>query len=251
MKIAILLSGHPRFNKDFDTFLEKLKGYEQADWFCYFWQHSDPYPTGFDLVSPSWANIDRDWAMEKIRSNLPPGNRLIDFELADPNEVEILNPANIQPHVNVDGLCKMYHGVYHADLFRQAHERRFGEYDLVIKARPDLVLLNDCDLVQIKQQLDQNPNTIVIPSNHIHGYGYRTNDMLGIGLSNTMKGYSNAITQFKAYADAGFHFHPETLLAFHCNINGITFESGNFEVGVRVAGTTTDGVYRSDFGRWV
>jgi hypothetical protein len=41
MRIAIQLSGEPRFTIGFQSFLENLKGYDHADWFVYLTNNNE------------------------------------------------------------------------------------------------------------------------------------------------------------------------------------------------------------------
>ena len=85
MKIAILLPGQPRFTGDLDLFLSNLKGYSQADWFCYLSNNSSQVEQKSDSIKihSSWIDYDIEWARAKIISNLPSGHQLQDFAVSD------------------------------------------------------------------------------------------------------------------------------------------------------------------------
>ena len=75
MKIAIQLSGQPRFTQDFNLLLENLIGYDQADWFIYLSNKFRTHPVKDGVeISQSWEDFDADWAINKISSNLPKNN---------------------------------------------------------------------------------------------------------------------------------------------------------------------------------
>jgi hypothetical protein len=248
MKIAILQAGEPRFGEDTDLFLQNLTGFDQADWFCYFWKQSAMINRqGNFHIAPRWASIDKEWAINKLTENLSSQHKIVAFELGDQNNIKIPYSSDL---CEAGNFFKMHYSLYRADQLRQAYEKLNGPYDLIVRGRPDLALLTECQLVDLKIFLDKNPTAIIIPRGPMHGYyGHQINDVFAIGLSHTMQIYTNLINCFEEY-NTKCVFHPETLLAYHCSAKGISAFFGSFDATIRSKKTRRDGVDYIDFGRW-
>jgi len=251
MKIALLISGSPRFYSGFDTFTDSLEGYE-VDWYCHFWQENPaPDKLGYEnifLVADSWRKVDRAWSIKKISSNLPQGNRLVDFETYD--STKIVYPTITGPqvhHINFPSIWKMHSGWKMVDDLRK---RQTVKYDLVIRARPDLYLPEPLDLKEIKNIIDQRPNSVLVSRNGQHGYGHMTNDVIGIARPDAMTKYTDLINRSLEYNSRGIVFHPETLLAYHLVENGL---NNTPILNVEIRHQTINlpnGDITVDFGRW-
>jgi len=220
MRVAILFAGQPRFRKSLEDLVKNIIGYDQLDWYFYFWNNSylrlDHLPPV--LVPPKWINIEsREWAVESIKSKLP----------WPPN---ILAGLDISELVYKDPLLSQYSGIHRADLMRQECEKIHGKYDLVIKAR-----LDDCishvNLTDIKLHLNQEPNVIYTPSKNKHYIqGYGMGDHFAISTSENMTIYTSMIHHMTGYMERGFPRHAEGLLAYHLSSNNIKLvESLDYE----------------------
>lgn len=246
MKIAIISSGQPRFCEETTEFIKKLKGYDQVDWFFYFWKDdSSQHLCGHYVVSPNWINVDVNWAMSKFKENLPENHNVI-LQLVDYNEIQRLDPIR-QPV----GVYKMFRGNYQSNLLRLEHEKVNGPYDLVIKTRVDLGLLSECNLKKCSEILSLQPNAIITVHDRqflINGR-YVINDWLAIGLPITMTEYCNAINHVHQYK---VEFTAETLLQAHLEANRINVVQENVVQGdARYLGETINGKYYSKFGNWI
>lgn len=223
MRVAVLISGSPRFNAEFDTFINGLKGADQVDWYIQLWKDNPrPDKLGYEdliLVANSWRHVDFSWAEKKITENLPDNHQLINLEVVD--NATIVYPNIIGPqvhHRNFESICKMHLGWNIVDRLRQYHNE---QYDLVIRARPDLYLPEPLNLPQIKSIINQHPNTVVVSNGGQHGYQYFINDLIAITSSENMSIYTNLVNHVKKYNDDKVMFHPENLLAFHLVNNGL------------------------------
>jgi hypothetical protein len=252
MKVAILISGSPRFCAGLDTFINGLTGFETADWFVDLWSNnSPPDKLGYEnhvLVAPSWRQIDRDWAVNKIKGNLPDNHQLVALSLYDSKLIEY--PVITGPqvyHINFPSVWKMHIGWKRVDSLRQS----IGiQYDLVIRARPDVSLNSSLNLTTIKNLLDQSPNRVFVAMDGQHGYGYNTNDVVGISSSKNMSIYTDLINHSIKYNNSGIMFHAETLLAYHMHCNRLV-STPVLDVALRPdAVTLPDGTVTVDFGRW-
>lgn len=238
MKIAILVPGEPRFCKEFDVFLERLPPDAQIDWFFYLWKNST-YGGSRGLVSPNWVTIDRDWAFNKIKENLPAYHNIIRVEIGE----------NWRDHFqtsittgNVDSIFPMYSSLYLADKMRQEHELSAGKYDLVIRTRPDVGMLQAVDFNAIKSRIESEPTLVLMPDGQRYGNNVPTvNDMFAIASSNNMTIYSNLVNRLNEYHNAGVQFHPETLLSHHLRTNGLHFPPSGFDILLRALSREIDG----------
>jgi hypothetical protein len=253
MRIAITIYGEPRFCKDLDLFLERLVGYDQVDWFVYIWEKnqdtSDYFRTqGSKLVAPFWQNVNPTLALEKMKNNLPAHHNVIDFRVADQNSLIFPEITNHDGETNINNFWKEMLGHYKCDQLRQQYEQANNfKYDMVFKSRPDLMIHDCLDCAVINPMLQHG---VVTPNNTRCGYGVYFSNIFAIANSDTMSKYSDAYNQAKKYHDAGCIFHPETLIAKHLTVNGISYNPGPFNVDVRQTGRRMDNKYFSEFGRW-
>lgn len=223
MKVAVLISGSPRFNSEFDSFINGLQGCDQVDWFVQLWKDNPrPDKLGYEdlvLVSDSWRQVDYSWAKKKIKDNLPEKHRLINLAIVDSSN--IVYPTITGPqvhHSNFKSICKMHLGWKLVDVLRQQYDE---EYDLVIRARPDLCLPGPLNLPQIRSIINQHPDTVIVSNGGQHGYQYFINDLIAITSPKNMTIYTDLVNHVKEYNDRQVMFHPENLLACHLINNGL------------------------------
>lgn len=253
MKIAILISGSPRFTKDLDSFIDNLEGVNSADWFVFLWRENNPpdklgYP-GYILVSEKWRNIDYSWAKNKIESNLPTNHKLCGLELYDSSLIEYPTITGPQDHhINFSSIWKMHLGWNLVNKLKQNYSEK---YDLVIRTRPDLSLTDKLDLRVIKQKLIENPRSVFVSKEGQYGHNYHINDCIAISTEENISIYSDLINHSVSYNKSGIMFHPENILAYHLiqnNLNIVPYIS----VELRKYFTKNiDGEFISDFGRWI
>ena len=245
MKVAMLISGQPRFCVETDELIKKLCGYDQIDWFFHLWKNNSvQHICGHNVVAESWIDVQREDALNKLNMLLPSNHNVAVLELADSDEIGKLDPIQTP-----FGVYKMFRGNYQVNELRKSYENKNGEYDLVIRARPDTALLDECNLLEIREFLLKNTNHIMISSNMIYPPDgeYRINDWFAIGLPKTMNIYCNAVNEIGNYPQP---FVAEILLAYHCAKNNIQVTSGNFNLDTRIFGKTINNIYYSNFGRW-
>lgn len=241
MKIAILISGEPRFGVNTDSQFTKFENC-QVDWFFYLWKNN-PYGIDLGYVSPKWNNYNDDWAINEIRNRLPIGNNLIAFKSG--NQSDYLVPQGIEncPNKNSDRIWSMYNAIYQADLLRRDYEKNSSPYDLVIRSRPDLDLNGKIDLLAIKQKLEEHSNRVFTPNTNQHGFEYKMNDMFAISSPKMMSIYCSAVIRLMEYHQTdNICFHPETLLAYHLHKNNIEITNFPFPLDVSIR--------NSSFGSW-
>lgn len=230
MKIAILISGQPRFNREFNDLLDNLNSTDQLDFFFYLW-NSDP--SDIHWIPPTWPK-DYNSIRAKIESNLPANSNIADLRVLPQIDYKVTKTYNLTPWSNPVNIWYTYYGIKQVNLMREEYEQTFGKYDLVIKARPDTGIDSAIDFNFIKQYLDENPNTVIMPNDRRYGMaGSAVNDLLGIGLPETMSTYCRAVDSFDQYNDQGCPYHGETLLAWHLKASGIEAPETNFNCTFR------------------
>jgi hypothetical protein len=237
MRIAIQLSGQPRFTQDFNLFLENLIGYDFADWFIYLSNqyHTHRIKDGV-AISPSWEDFDADWAINKISSNLPKNNFIKRFEISDSHLQQwptVYNSCVIAPNQ----VFMMFYNIFKANQLRVDYQRTHNVfYDLIVRIRTDISIDVPLDVSQLIIKDDE----IVMPDNNWYGAGpwdggivLLSNDQLAISKDISMDIYSNTVHSMKKYNDTGILFHPETMLAYHLIVNNIKTIKGDFEAHIR------------------
>jgi hypothetical protein len=253
MRVALLISGEPRFCREFDLFLDHLRGHGTVDWFVWLWQgsQSEGDSRGLDVVAPCWRHLDYQTAHNRLTQLMPSNHTLARLTIADRLQYPPPTVHNKAGETSVERMWGMYSSLYQCDLSRRAHEQNLAQpYDLVVRIRPDLGLNAPLDLVQYKQLVTENPSTVITASNHIHGYGHRINDMMAIGNSTAMSTYCDLAQHIVDYHDRDhIIFHPETMLAYHLKQQGLVSRE-LYEVVLRQFGSVVDDAYRSDYGRW-
>ena len=230
MKIAILLSGQPRFTEDFNLFLSNLKGYTEADWFVYISNNFNSNNTKSVIeVADIWKTFDPSWAYERIKSMLPHNNTIRSFEISDADN-QIFPPVVAIHETDIPANAfKMFYNMYMSDQARQQYEQDHNfKYDLVIRTRADLGLYNELNL----DNLDFSNNVIIMPTNDWHG-NPRANDQFAIGKSDSMSIYGTVYTRLKEYNNRGAMFHPESMVGYNLRVHNIPTKDGNFIAGIR------------------
>jgi hypothetical protein len=249
MKIAVLIPGSPRFSKEFDTLIQRVSVCDQVDWYFYLWSEStSPDKNGMNLVAPKWRNIDYEWAVEKLQSNLPENHRVVALQLGDLKSIPIPQITQNITETHMERTWPMFESLYRVDLLRQ----QIGEeYDLVIRARNDVEVKNSIDFAQIKQLVDQDPSLIFTEVNHRYGkYNITINDFFAISSPKNIQIYCDAVNHLMEYHQKGYVFHPETMLAVHLIESGLKIAYVDFGLELRSMGSIVDNAYHADFGNW-
>lgn len=243
MKVAITIAGLPRFTREFDDFLEKLKDYDQVDWFFYLWNRlDDPF------VPPNWPATDVDAIRAKIVSNLPANHNIAYLAVHEMPEYIVTRPLNTTPWTSLPGVWYMYYGLKLVNEQREQYELHNGKYDLVIRSRGDISVTHEISCRAAAHYLQQNPSSILMPADHRMGLqGRVVCEAFGIGTSEIMSIYARLFDRLFEYNDNGCMYHPETLTAHHLTVNNIHTPMTNFGFVFRNY-NRPDWVL--DWGRW-
>lgn len=232
MRVAIIIAGEPRFCNYVDSFINSLQGFDQADWFFYLWNETTIKST-HKQITTGWSKIpDREWAINNIHDKLPNNHKIADLQLGQQSQVPEQLP-----------IYKQFWSLKQADLLRQEYEKNNSKYDLVIRARLDLLVNSPIDLQLIKSQLDQNSKLMFLPVGPRYGYGVQVNDQFAISSSDNMSIYTNLIDKIKDYQNNQIPVHPETQLSHHLLQHGLELRH-NINIGILNQGDP------ANFGRW-
>jgi hypothetical protein len=243
MKVAVTISGLPRFTKDFDDLLESLQDYDQIDWFFYLWTNGTD-----QFVPPIWNTMNVDQMRAKIESNLPEGHKIAHLSLNEVPEYKVEREPPQNPWTVIKGVWYMHLGFKRVNEVREQYEKDNGVYDIVVRARTD-VGITPISLRQSYEYIAKNPNTILMPSNNKITQ-FRVSDLTALGSSKAMSVYSSMFDYMLGYHDRGVLYHPETLTGYHLHVNGITAPDVpelDFHIYLR-SHKMPDG--SMDFGRW-
>ena len=236
MKIAILICGQPRFTDDFNLLLNNLKGYNQADWFCYFTGDNQHIPHN-KLPSDVWREItDVDQASANLQAMLPPNNFVKVFGLSDSDYIELpKEPLGIPTPA-----YKLWYNLYQVNQLRLNYEKENDiHYDAILRIRPDIGLMEELDLSTIN--LEDLKIAIITPKNKIAGHLHLSPDspqmcdMFAVASSNNMNIYcdmfNHATTNF--FTQTIQSWHTESALALHLRQNNVFITPGNFRISIR------------------
>ncbi len=245
MRLALMLSGEPRFCREFDLLLNSIGSEHSVDWYCVFWSQSQRGASwGYDLVSERWLNIDESWARGKISENLPHNHRLAGFQLVNPDSVTAPQVSWVSGETSIDRMWRMFVTT------KICNQMITDNYDLVIRARPDIGLSRPMNWTALARRTADK--TLITPTGRVYGYSsYKINDMLAVARPQTMQVYSQCVDYIADYCGQGLIYHPETQLAHHCQAQGLNNIFWDFgHISFRELGLWRDKIYYSDFGRW-
>ncbi len=197
MKVALLLSGKIRDGIKNYGFLQKnlLSKYDVDIFINYSYDEDDL----------------EDYTAKQIEKKFKP--KLIRYV---PYEMEFESYSNefvnfpFSNDVRPINLLKMLYGCKNANELKSLWETLNGfKYDVVIKSRFDLKIIETFELNQTK-------NAIFIPIGWDNNDGY--NDLLAYGDSESMDYYCSLYDNILGYVKSGIEFHPEILLKHHLHI---------------------------------
>lgn len=237
MKVAVAVSGLPRFTENFNSLLKNLKNYNQIDWFFYFWKTDHSYD---NRISPSWTNNKSD-IYKKLVANLPENNFIADLSIVEMPKFDDRKQYNVMDIASPLRVWTMFYGLKQVGQIRKKYENCFGTYDLVIRTRADGTVDREIYLDRAKQWLNQQPQkTLIMPSNGRLGFvpiGQTlnpVNDNFAIGESHIMDIYFNAFDHIDQYTAEGIPITAESMLGYHLLKNNIKTPASdfNFDIGI-------------------
>lgn len=229
MRIAVLIAGESRFSPATDTLIDILpKSSEyQVDWFFYLNQYSNKVSFRPSSIADCWKSFDRSWAIDKIKSRLPSNHSIIEIET--PN-VEIPVPDISVKLAGGSTLGRTYlqfYNIFRADMLRQEFENNNNfKYDLVVRARNDILIDANIDYKHLRDHLDTDPTSVFTPIHHRHGFvDPQVNDFFAITSSDNMKVYANLCNEIpQDYHNTDRIYHTESCLSYQLTKHGLSIK---------------------------
>lgn len=244
---AILIAGQPRFTKDFTDLIHNLKGSTLYHWHICLWD-KNPKPdkeldNRLELIHPLMREPTEQQIRKLFRKHLPGHHSIATVRImpCEPPPYPQFTPYNCK----TQSVWNQWWGWYCIKQQLAEWENKYGKYDCVIKARPDIGLIKPLDLT------DCNLNEITTSNNGQHGYkGWAMNDLIGISNSDNMHTWLDVINHAEKYKNSGCVFHPETMLAWHLKKeNKITVKEAGWSLSFRTPDSNDP--LRSDWGTWI
>lgn len=231
MRIAVLLCGQPRFRKDFNDFLTNLKGFDAADYFCYF-TPDNTAETEEKMPMEFWRQIlDKTISRNFLQSLLPANSTIQEFELSDSDYISLPSePAGV-----TNPMYKAWYNLYQVNQLRIKFQQENNiQYDMIVRARPDVGLLDELDVSQLV-----GSEYLIIPKNKIASHwtpnSPRMCDQFSLGGDRAMNVYCNMIqtTGTNPYTQNREMWNAESAHGYHMITNNISVASANFRISLR------------------
>jgi hypothetical protein len=200
MKVALCISGKPR-----------------SSMFC--------YPYIYDAFINNEHQVDtfiHSWDMCRV------------IDLYNPKKLEINSDKAaldmLIPMLNLNGI-EIAGNVYHNTLMYYSIKKCFDlideDYDIVIRARFDLLLQPKFSIENILNDLQNKKYDIYIPNEEFNMGGY--NDQLAIGTYDAMKIYSDTFFNLNKFSHELKRWHPEKFLGKQLKDNNIKVHQTNWD----------------------
>lgn len=255
MKTALLFSGLPRFHAELDEQLENLRGSE-IEWVVVLWKNTPENLDFSEAITPSWLETVRSESDARawLEKKMPSNHKLAHFSWVDwndfPNTYVISDYPN-QVTVEPVNTFRQYYMVKRA--YQAAVDS--GDYDLIIRSRPDIGLSVPVWLDRINQRLIEEPMRIMVPSNNRQE---DFNDLFAVGKPQAMSIYATAVDYFnESYFQRNVTFHTENMVSHVLRHRGVYWRDDGYIAYVRTKGRYLTpnwirGVkyYEPDFGTW-
>lgn len=244
-KVAILISGEPRYCRDFDSFIANIKA-ESVDWFIHHWDQNNTVDKG-QVVNHTWENLTEEKIYHQFVSHIPDHHKVRSVILKNLSEVKTID--QIKGHVHycsVSRASQMWTGWKQVDQTRIDYETANNfKYDLVIRARNDLELVNELDTERWIEDLRKNPRKVISENSDIMRVnGYNWNDYISIGSSESITILHDIIYEMDTI-EWGV-FNQVTAIAQYLHLKEISTEL--HELGIRLRRNWK--LNQVDFGTW-
>ena len=216
----MISGGHPRFTVDFLHLMQQLEGFESADLYLNFW-NSD------------WASSEEE-GHSRIEKILMPRYKLAKLKIINPPGYELpahtLNHPPAQPE-NIRWWYERRIGMWRS--LAMAYDLIEGDYDVVIRFRPDGMLGSTLDI----SSLNVSENKLIIPKNGCGYKNYPVNDQFAVGTYTAMslykdivKNYNNLIVEAEPdWERKGHDWSGEHIMGYYLNKNNKKYSLGNFD----------------------
>ena len=256
MKVAVLISGEPRFCTNFDKFMECIKNYNQVDYYIYIWKHNpQEYAVkNMKLIGDPWITVDYNWALKTLKKHIiQPNHSLKTFKLGNQEDfpepvIDVPKADETRPR-NVWYMHNAWDQVNKLKIQQEQNEN--FKYDLVINGRSDLNIGVDLDCSKLIEICKAKNPCVLTPDNNLYGHNIYPpmSDIFALGTSESMDAYMDIAQSYNKYLKKSrIFFHPETWLAHHLRRKQITDIKYEFKTFLRPKKRPK--FFQNDFTGW-
>lgn len=189
MKIALLIHGHMRtYKKCFPGLVSNLLDPYQPDVFIHTWTETEPHAKTWHNRKGTILELSED-ALNEIADMYNPTDIYVGIQPP-------VDPVRVTPNNNLsyDGQKSMLWGMQQACILKRQHEEKYGfTYDVVVKIRPDILLMSPLEISKPAR------HTVCVASNKIEGGPSRACDIINIASSANMNGLCNVHDHFDRF----------------------------------------------------
>jgi hypothetical protein len=240
-RVAVVMTGLPRFGADTDSLILHLKNYQYVDWYVSFWQHQ---PRALSTLDARWQGLSVGEITYEISSRLPAGHILRSFYWANERDFEPM-PRDYPPFYSYPINTWQQYQLLRSQWLSFHPEN----YDLVVRARADAGMDRPVDLQQLYQFLQTNPLALITPDNQRQG-PHQLCDHMAIGLPDTIAKLARAIELFDHTWSQGIPYNAEILLGSILTAQGVSWPASGWNSTLKTQGELIEGVFHPNSGRW-
>jgi hypothetical protein len=240
-RVAVVMTGLPRFGADTDTLILNLKNYRYVDWYICFWQHQ---PQACSALDARWQGLSVEEISYEISSRLPADHTLKSFHWANERDFEPM-PRDYPPFFSYPKNTWQQYQLFRAQ-WLTIHQ---DHYDLVVRGRADGGMDRPIDLAQLHQSLLASPLTLVTPDNQRQG-PHQFCDHMAIGRPTAMDHLARAVELFDSAWEQGVPYNAEILLGNILTAQGVSWPASGWNSTLKSQGANVDGVFQPRLGRW-
>jgi hypothetical protein len=238
MRIAVCLSGQPRFLKEcFPKLVQNLIIPNNADVFYHTWWDENVVNTAFDS-----SQVRQDGKVGSFTSDIPDLLEKLDaksFIIEPPKNFQETDSFNTSPNAKQSSLCSAFYSQWQCGKLKAQYEADHSfKYDIVVRARFDLyyskiIKLDELTILEdniILESTKQDKRQTFIP-----GLGdYTMDDTFAVSNSDNMDKYFSLYTRMKEINDIINPPYGENYTGWNCKkIHGLKVSTENF--GVEIA----------------
>jgi hypothetical protein len=240
-RVALMMSGLPRFRADTDTLINNLTNYESIDWYVAFWKHTPHTESYHDA---RWQSLSEEEMIAAIQSRLPSGQTVKTFNWVSEEQTPPM-PRDYPAFYNIPKNFWQQYVITH--IVNQIRHSSNIEYDLVIRGRADAGSNQPIDLSHLNATLGELE--LHMPGDWRYGpYGF--NDHWCIGRPLAVDHLCNAINQFDYAFQQGVPYNAEVMLGTILHHQGLTWPITSWGSTLKTNGTYTERGFDPVMGRW-
>lgn len=197
MRIAVCISGAPRFSGNALTFFARALPPDVAvDYFCYMWEGD--FTDEGELEAAIRARLEGPAGDVRVRI----GRQFVP---------DLNFQFSVYSETNRENVMRMYAAIRRCNDMKITRELETGRrYDLVVRHRADVAVATEIEFHKIARIAE---DFIVFPD--VGHYRGGLNDQFALSSSRNMDVYASLFDYIKQHCLQGCVLHPETLLRFH------------------------------------